>query len=34
MAELRFSIARLPAAKRRDVLRDRLESTVLSAFSG
>ena len=34
VAELRFGIASLPAGKRRDALRDRIESQVLPVFTG
>lgn len=34
VAELRFGIARLPAGRRRDGLRERLETQVLPAFAG
>ena len=34
VAELRFGIARLPAGKRRNNLRERLESEVLPVFTG
>ncbi len=34
VAELRFGVARLPAGKRRDGLRERLEAEVIPAFSG
>lgn len=34
VAELRFGVARLPAGKRRDSLRERLETQVLPAFAG
>jgi hypothetical protein len=33
-AELRFGVARLPAGRRRDGLRERLETQVLPAFAG
>lgn len=34
VAELRFGVARLPAGKRRDALRARLETQVIPAFAG
>lgn len=34
VAELRYGVARLPAGKRRDSLRERLETQVLPAFAG
>ena len=34
VAELRFGVARLPAGKRRDALRERLETQVIPAFAG
>ena len=34
IAELRFGVARLPAGKRRNDLRDRFETQVLPAFAG
>lgn len=34
VAELRFGVARLPAGKRRDGLRERLETQVIPAFAG
>ena len=34
VAELRFGVARLPAGRRRDALRARLETQVIPAFAG
>jgi len=34
VAELRFGVVRLPAGKRRDALRERLETQVIPAFAG
>lgn len=34
VAELRYGVARLPSGRRRDALRERLETQVLPAFAG